>query len=166
MQAFGGGRSRYPSGLRHELFSLARTRIPLRVWMFTVCVVCVFLCLCTGRGIATNWSPVQGVLPTVLDLVTEVKQKVSWRRPVLELVCRAKRKKFMMVNWPWYLAVLRSEFRANSFYLHFKYQLLWSLLYHFNVPYSLVNIHGCVCMCLVWNLMVSWVDGSKATLNH
>jgi hypothetical protein len=31
-----------------------------------VCVcVCVFLCLCTGRGLATSWSPTQGVLPNV-----------------------------------------------------------------------------------------------------
>jgi hypothetical protein len=27
--------------------------------------VCVFLCLCTGRGLATIWSPAQGVLPNV-----------------------------------------------------------------------------------------------------
>jgi hypothetical protein len=42
-----------------------------------VFVLCVrFLCLCTGRGLATSRSPVQGVLPTVLDLVTGVKRKV------------------------------------------------------------------------------------------
>jgi hypothetical protein len=72
-------RSRKPSGQRHDLSSLAQTpgpwvRIPLWAWMFSVCC-CVFLCLCTGRGLATSWSPVQGVLPTVLDRVTEVKQK-------------------------------------------------------------------------------------------
>jgi hypothetical protein len=39
---------------------------PPRAWIFSVCVcVCVFLCLCTGKGIATSWSPAQGVLPTV-----------------------------------------------------------------------------------------------------
>jgi hypothetical protein len=52
--------------------------------------VCVFLCFRTGRGLATSWSPVQGVVPTVLDLVTEVKRKFSWRRPRPELGCRAK----------------------------------------------------------------------------
>jgi hypothetical protein len=31
--------------------------------------ICVFLCLCTGRGLATCWSPAQGVLPNVWDLV-------------------------------------------------------------------------------------------------
>jgi hypothetical protein len=31
--------------------------------------MCVFLCLWTGRGLATSWSPVQGVLPNVQDLV-------------------------------------------------------------------------------------------------
>jgi hypothetical protein len=88
-------RSRQPSCLRHELSSFARTPgpwvpIPLRAWMFSVCVVCAFLCLCTGRGLVTSWSPVQGVQPTVLDLVTEVKRKVSWRRPRSELGCRAR----------------------------------------------------------------------------
>jgi hypothetical protein len=37
------------------------------------------------------------VLPTVLDLVTEMKRKVSWRRPRLELGCRAKKKKIKYV---------------------------------------------------------------------
>jgi hypothetical protein len=34
------------------------------VWC--VCMY-VFLCLCTGRDLATSWSPAQGVLPTVYD---------------------------------------------------------------------------------------------------
>jgi hypothetical protein len=55
-----------------------------------LCCVCVFLCLCTGRGLATSWSPAQGVLPPVLDLVTEGKRKVSWRRPRPKLGCTAK----------------------------------------------------------------------------
>jgi hypothetical protein len=33
-----------------------------------VCVcACAFFCLCTGRGLATSWSLVQGVLPTIPD---------------------------------------------------------------------------------------------------
>jgi hypothetical protein len=32
------------------------------------CVIMFILCLCTGRGHATSWSPAQGVLPTVYDL--------------------------------------------------------------------------------------------------
>jgi hypothetical protein len=44
---------------------------------------------------ATSWSPVQGVQPIVLDVVTEVKQKVSWRRPRPELGCRAKGAKIL-----------------------------------------------------------------------
>jgi hypothetical protein len=38
-----------------------------------------------------SWSGVQGVLPTVQDLVTEVTRKVSWRRPRTELGYRSKR---------------------------------------------------------------------------
>jgi hypothetical protein len=65
------GRSQWPRGLSHELSSLARTleswvRIPLEarksvlLRLFCVCVV-----LCVGRGLATGWSPVKGVLSTV-----------------------------------------------------------------------------------------------------
>jgi hypothetical protein len=64
-------RSQWPRVLRHELSSLARTlgscvRIPLKACMsvlralFRVCVV-----LCVDRGLATGWSLVQGILPTV-----------------------------------------------------------------------------------------------------
>jgi hypothetical protein len=43
--------------------------------MFSVCVcMCAFLCLCTGRSLATSCSPVQGVLPTVPDQETEETQ--------------------------------------------------------------------------------------------
>jgi hypothetical protein len=55
-----------------------------------LCYVCIFLCSYTGKGLATSWSPVQGVLPIVLDLVTEMKWKVSCRRERPKLGCRAK----------------------------------------------------------------------------
>jgi hypothetical protein len=61
--------SQWPSGLRHELSSFARTlgssvRIPLKEWM-SMCVYSVCVVLCVGSDLATGWSPVQGVLPTV-----------------------------------------------------------------------------------------------------
>jgi hypothetical protein len=49
-------------------------RIALRAWMFDVCVpafFCVCVLLCLGRGLATSWSPVQGVLPSVNDQETK-----------------------------------------------------------------------------------------------
>jgi hypothetical protein len=46
--------------------------IDVCVRLFCVCVV-----LCVSRGLATGWSPVQGVLPTVKDQETEVKRSVS-----------------------------------------------------------------------------------------
>jgi hypothetical protein len=63
------GGSQWPRGLRHEMSSLARKlgsldRIPLMAWM-SVCVYSVCVVLCIGSGLATGWSPVQGVLPTV-----------------------------------------------------------------------------------------------------
>jgi hypothetical protein len=61
-------RSGRPRGLRHELSSPARTPrawvpIPFEAWL-SVCTysVCV---LCVNSGLATGWSPVQGVLSSV-----------------------------------------------------------------------------------------------------
>jgi hypothetical protein len=53
------GRSQEPSGLRHELSSLARTlgpwvRIPLKAWMFGVCMRLFCVVLSLGRDLATN----------------------------------------------------------------------------------------------------------------
>jgi hypothetical protein len=66
------GLSQWPRVLRHELSSLARTmkswvRIPIKAWMFGVCMrlFCVCVVLCLGSGLATSWSPVQGVLLSV-----------------------------------------------------------------------------------------------------
>jgi hypothetical protein len=59
-------RSQWPRGLRHEMSSPAPTlgswvRIPLRAWMFA-CLYSVFVLSCVGSGLATGWSPVQGLL--------------------------------------------------------------------------------------------------------
>jgi hypothetical protein len=65
-------RSQWPRGLKHKMSSPAQilgslVRMPLESWM-SVCVYSVFV---LGIGLATVWSPVQGVLPTVLDQETE-----------------------------------------------------------------------------------------------
>jgi hypothetical protein len=86
------------SRLRYALPSLAPkpgswVRIPLRPWMFSVWMCAFFLCLCTDRGLATSWSPAEGVLPTVEDLekrsesesFMEVGQGPNWG-------CNAKEK--------------------------------------------------------------------------
>jgi hypothetical protein len=62
----GGRRSQWPTGLRHELSSLDRVLgswvwIPLKLWVSVLCAEI----LCVGRGLATGWYIVQGVLPTV-----------------------------------------------------------------------------------------------------
>jgi hypothetical protein len=83
-------RSQRPCGLRHVLSSLARTlgswvRIPLTAWM-SVCVYSVCVVLCVGSGLATDWSPVQGVLQTVYRLK---KQKNKNRGQGPTKGCRA-----------------------------------------------------------------------------
>jgi hypothetical protein len=63
-------RSQWLWGQRQELSSLARTLgswvpIPLEKLM-SVCAFILCLCvLCVGSGLATGWTLVQGVLPTV-----------------------------------------------------------------------------------------------------
>jgi hypothetical protein len=54
-------RSQQPRGLRHELSSLTRAlgswvQIPLKAWMFVVCMrlFCVCVVLCLGSGLATS----------------------------------------------------------------------------------------------------------------
>jgi hypothetical protein len=52
------GRSRQPSGLRHELFSLPRkpeswARMPHKAWMFGMCICLFCVCVVLGRGLAT-----------------------------------------------------------------------------------------------------------------
>jgi hypothetical protein len=71
-------RSQWPRGLRREMSSPARilgswVRIPFEAWMF-VYVYSVFV---LGSGLATGWSPVQGVLPTVYGI-----KKLKWQRNV------------------------------------------------------------------------------------
>jgi hypothetical protein len=55
------GQSQWSRCIRHKLTSLARTlgswfRIPLKAWMFGVCMglFCVYVVLCLGRGLATS----------------------------------------------------------------------------------------------------------------
>jgi hypothetical protein len=54
------------------------------------------------------------VLPTVLDLVTEVKRKVSWRRSTHKLGCRAKGKKNKLVELIW-LSFFNTHFDRAPF---------------------------------------------------
>jgi hypothetical protein len=66
-------------GLRHEPSSPARTlgssvRIPLEAWLSLCVYSCVCVVLYVGSGLATGWSPVQGVLPTVYR-VKKVKKR-------------------------------------------------------------------------------------------
>jgi hypothetical protein len=62
--------AQWPRGLRHELASLTRTlwlwvQIQFKAMMF-ICVYSVLFCV--GSVLATAWSPVQAVQPTVLGL--------------------------------------------------------------------------------------------------
>jgi hypothetical protein len=51
-----------------------------------VCLFCVCAVLCLGRGLATGWSPVQGLLPTVYR-IKELKKtaKREWESVYIEM---------------------------------------------------------------------------------
>jgi hypothetical protein len=60
-------RSQWPRSLRHELSSSVRTlgswvRMQLKAWV-SAFILFVLSCVCSG--LATGWSSVQGVIPTV-----------------------------------------------------------------------------------------------------
>jgi hypothetical protein len=82
-------------GLRHELSSLTRplwswVRIPLRACMLSVymCLFCVCVVLCLGRGLATSWSLFQGDLPTV-------NISGDWKAVKAHKGCRANQKSLL-----------------------------------------------------------------------
>jgi hypothetical protein len=68
-----------------------------------VCI-CVCVVVCLGRGLATSWSPVQGVLPPVYRLGNWNKAANAHRG------CRAIEKKLLGVVWGWVYLVRRPLF--------------------------------------------------------
>jgi hypothetical protein len=66
--------------------------------------MCVFLCLCTGRGLATSWSPAQGVLSTVYDSEKKPKWNGEFHggrpRPTGAVVPMKKKKALRSANHP------------------------------------------------------------------
>jgi hypothetical protein len=64
------------------------------VWCFCA-FFCVCVVLCLGRGLATGWSPVQGVLPSV-------KWSRNWEiSPMLESRAKRREKSFQPHYGPW-----------------------------------------------------------------
>jgi hypothetical protein len=102
-------------GLSHELYSPDQTlfpwfRIPFEACM-CVCVYSVRVVLCVGSGLVEDWSPVQGVLPTVYRIL--LSQSIS----LLQLAARTEEKQAngsgncrgrlfyprpqSAISWPW-----------------------------------------------------------------
>jgi hypothetical protein len=69
-------RSQWPRGLTYEIFTPIKT---LGSWFRISLEVCisVFVLSCLGSSLATDWSPVQGVLPTVCKI-----KKLNWNEAV------------------------------------------------------------------------------------
>jgi hypothetical protein len=65
-------------------------------FLLFMCLFCVCVVLCLGRGLATSWSLVQGVLPTVNDHETEKSEAR------VHGGCRASEKKIHCTLIIWY----------------------------------------------------------------
>jgi hypothetical protein len=65
----------WPRCLRHELFARSNAGIvgsnPTRGMDVCVLLFCVYAVVRVGRGLARDWSPIQGVIPTVYMITTE-----------------------------------------------------------------------------------------------
>jgi hypothetical protein len=87
------------------------------VRLFCVCIV-----LCVGSGLATGWSPVQGVLPTVYRIKKLKKRPRSNKRTVDMYVYNARL--FMC-----HVTVCAVSFsRHSSFQVLTQAAALWSIL--------------------------------------
>jgi hypothetical protein len=65
--------------------------IDVCVRLFCVCVV-----LCVGSGLATGWSPFQGVLPTVY----RIKKLKKWPRSDKGLYSHRRIERWYFIMWP------------------------------------------------------------------
>jgi hypothetical protein len=68
-----------------------------------VCFYSLFVLSCIGSGLATGWSPVQGVLPTVYKCeITEPHKEEAKARYGLERHWRRRRRRRPMnLLWKW-----------------------------------------------------------------
>jgi hypothetical protein len=72
------GRSQWPAARSRTWNVFARSNTRIVDSNPTQCMdACLYLFCLLGSGLATGWSPVQGVLPTVLNKETPVKRSVS-----------------------------------------------------------------------------------------
>jgi hypothetical protein len=116
MSGQSNGRSQWPRGLRHEMPSPAFTlgswvRIPLEAWMFAFILSVLSR---VGSGLATGWSLVQGILPTVYKCkITEPHKEEVKARYGLERHIRRRRRQSNVINKN-LINHLKTEFLLNT----------------------------------------------------
>jgi hypothetical protein len=93
-------RSQWPRRQRHELSSLRSwVRIQLKAWMS---ILCAFI-LCVGRGLATDWFPVQGVL--LIGPAYRIKKLKSGQGPIngcraIVIIIKIISPRLILKTWP------------------------------------------------------------------
>jgi hypothetical protein len=127
----------------------AKLRVHMDLYFFT------FVLSCVGSGLATGWSPAEGVLPTLYKIKdTEVKQSVSQmsyapdgatRITITDFISICDEVFFPLVTFlSWVLAMLWLLFKARSIgpyrlfsfaYLRIFWRALEGVIYLFYMPF-------------------------------
>jgi hypothetical protein len=160
-------RSQWPRGLKHELSSLARTLgswvwIPLKGWIFYARLFCVCFVLCVGRGLATDWSPVQ----TVYRLCIGLNNWKSGQDPTKG--CKSRN--------VWHGISYQDNYYWQNLSLFLRMRLMWNV-------FTIIRTNSCLCwkkkvtvrdcwyltwrrdwchcMLLKGSLLIAFLDGAK-----
>jgi hypothetical protein len=139
-------------------------RIPLEAWMF-VCVYSVFVLSCAGSGLATVWSLVQGVLPTVYKCkITEPhKEGAKARNGLQRHIGRRRRKRVHRPVLNRMTEILFSP--ASVFHMHINIQSdsFGTRLQKMRISQHVINVQ-------LWNMQRTcesnwWLRGPKWLLS-
>jgi hypothetical protein len=130
---------------RHVLSSIARrpgswVRIPHKAWMFFTCMCLFCVVLCLSRDLATSWSPVRGILPSVKNYHETEKSALCSK-----VGARGKKKNIFRRDSPWSLPQMIgwdcpnswSQLKARQFFFRLPLATRWQ---YFSTPVYLIQI--------------------------
>jgi len=116
--------------------------------------VCVFLCcvvLCVGRGLASGWSPNQGVLPNVYRIEKSIKEGIGPQRTV-----ESHRKKINLHYFNWKLLSDIYEFSSINFLLIIIILILKcyfrNVLFYLKIKISCDFIYQVTCQVILYQI--------------
>jgi hypothetical protein len=149
-------RSQWPRGLRHVKFSAAQTLrsrvwIPLGAWMCVSAFFCIVL-PCVGRRLASGWSPVEGVLQSVLRFIKFRSWILNRNRPWMAYTLKDDDDDDDDVDtqwmWGWPEVGQMHHLSMVTFVVMMQVRDLNSLVH----PTSLLQINFCLYDVITWTL--------------